>query len=176
MNKSTKGKQGTRGLKQVLIENKETIDFYFKVLSGSNSIYLIARYLLFWESFTSLYIVLFSLTTALSWFSWYFMKNMATPELDEMGVTIGAGSDLNMQGHISEYFKDIILFTVIVHALSLITDYFWLLLIVAPIYLFVLLWKNFLGPWFFAPAPEEDDTKQNDQKKVKEKKKIIRVR
>ena len=175
MNKSTKGKQATRGLKQVLAENQETIKFYLQALAASNCLYLIIQYLFFWTEFTSLYVFLFASTSLLSWAAWYFMKSMAIPEQDEIGVIIGAGSDLNMQGHISEYFKDIILFSIIIHASSLLSNYFWFLLVAAPIYLFVLLWKNFLGPWFFAPAPEEEE-KQQDQKKIKEKKKIVRVR
>jgi len=101
---------------------------------------------------------------------------MARPDLDESGTIIGPGSDLNMQGHISEYFKDMILFTVIVHWLSLISVYLWLTLLVLPVYVFVLLWKNFLGPWFFAPAPEQDQDTATGQKKVKEKRKVIHVR
>ena len=170
-----KGKQGTRGLKQILEENKQTVSFYFNVLAGSNSVYLALMYFLFWETFTVRYIIFFLLTTLLSWTAFYFMKNMAIPELDSNGAIIGAGSDLNMQGHISEYLKDVILFTTIVHGLSLISLYFWLLLIVAPVYVFYLLWKNFLGPWFFAPAPAVDPN-ENDQKKVREKRKVVRVR
>ncbi len=203
MNKSqqTKGKQATRGTKQILAENQETVTFYFrvaktspttpspqvnlishsktnKVLSVSNVAYLALQYLFFWPSFTSLYIGLFAVTSLASWLSFYFMKNMARPDLDESGTVLGPGSDLNMQGHISEYFKDMILFTVIVHCLSLASAYLWLTLLVLPLYVFVLAWKNFLGPWFFAPAPEQDPSGDGmaAQKKVKEKRKVVHVR
>lgn len=175
MNKNQKGKQATRGLKQILIENQETIKFYFQVLAVSNVIYVGITFLLFWESFTAKYMFLFISTSLIAWVAWYFMKNMANPELDYDGNVVGPGSDLNMQGHVSEYFKDAILFSVIVHGLSLISNYFWLLLIIVPVYLFVLLWKNFLGPWFFAPAPEEPE-EQDNKKGKREKKKIVRVR
>ena len=174
MNKP-KGKQATRGLKQILEENTETIKFYFNLLAISNGVFLAIRYLLFWESFTTKYIVLFGFTSILSWLAFYFMKSMTTPEFNENGTIIGPGSDLNMQGHISEYLKDVIIFSAIVQSLSLISDYFWLLLIVAPCYVFYLLWKNFLGPWFFAPAPEENN-EQQQEKKVKEKRKFIRAK
>lgn len=100
---------------------------------------------------------------------------MARPEIDESGLIVGPGSDLNMQGHVSEYFKDMILFTVIVHVLSLFSNYLWFSLLVAPIYVFILLWKNFIGPWFFAEAPEPEQQDAN-QKKVKEKRKFVRAR
>ena len=172
MNKASKGKQGTRGEKQILEENEQTIKFYFNVFAGTNLIYLAIRYLFFWESFSTKFMILYGLTSALSGAAYYFINRMGKPLVDESGKIIGAGSDLNMQGHISEYAKDVILFASIVFVFTLISDYFWLLLLVAPCYAFFLIWKNFLGPWFFAPAPEPDE--QQDQKKVKEKRRIIR--
>jgi hypothetical protein len=116
--------------------------------------------------------VLYGFTASISNVAYYFIGYMGRPMKDENGTIIGAGSDLNMQGHISEYAKDAILFSCIVYLLTLVSDYFWLTLLVAPIYVFYLLWVNFLGPWFFAPAPEADG--EQDQKKPKEKRKIIR--
>jgi hypothetical protein len=172
MNKTPKGKQATRGEKLILEENEQTIKFYFNVYAGSSIVYFVIRYFLFWESFTTKFMILFALTSTLSGAAYYFINRMGKPLVDENGKVIGAGSDLNMQGHISEYAKDIILFAAIVFFSTLISDYFWLLLLVAPCYAFYLIWKNFLGPWFFAPAPEPDE--QQDQKKVKEKRRIIR--
>lgn len=172
MNKANKGKQATRGEKQIIEENKSTINFYFRILLISNLAYLAIRYFIFWESFTLKYMVLYGFTASISNVAYYFIGYMGRPMKDENGTIIGAGSDLNMQGHISEYAKDAILFSCIVYLLTLVSDYFWLTLLVAPIYVFYLLWVNFLGPWFFAPAPETDD--EQDQKKPKEKRKIIR--
>jgi hypothetical protein len=172
MLKSNKGKKATRGEKQILEENVQTINFYFYMYAGSNIAYLALTYLLFWENFTTKFVVLYALTASLSSVAYYFITYMGKPIKDETGAIIGAGSDLNMEGHISEYAKDAIIFSSIVYALTLISSYFWLSLIVAPVYVFYLIWKNFLGPWFFAPAPEEDNAQ--DQKKVKEKRKIIR--
>jgi hypothetical protein len=171
----TKGKQATRGDKQILVENEQTINFYFRVFSISNGAYLLLRFLLFWQSFTSKFIILYLLTLTVSGLGYYFINYMGKPIRDFDGSIIGAGSDLNMPGHISEYAKDVILFAAIVHLLTLVSDYFWLLLIVVPVYVFYILWKNFLGPWFFAPAPEHDlSLQQQDQKKQREKRRIIR--
>jgi hypothetical protein len=170
-----KGKQGTRGLKQILEENGQTIKFYFYAFSGSNTIYLLLRFLFFWESFTTKFIILYSITLIIQFFSYYYMKLMGTPIYDDDNKTItDSGSDLNMEGHISEYLKDAILFPIIIYAISLYTNFSWLLLLVVPLYAFIKLWKSVIGPWIFAPAPEENT--EQDQKKVKEKKKIIRVR
>lgn len=172
MLKSNKGKKATRGEKQILEENVQTINFYFYMYAGSNVVFLTLTYLLFWESFTTKFVLLYALTALVSSIAYYFITYMGKPIRDETGAIIGAGSDLNMEGHISEYAKDAIIFSSIVLALTLISSYFWIALVIVPIYVFYLIWKNFLGPWFFAPAPEEDNTQ--DQKKVKEKRKIIR--
>jgi hypothetical protein len=175
MNKQTKGKQATRGAKQVLEENAETIKFYFYVIVISNLAYLSFRYFLFWQTFTTKFIILYSLTLIISSVAYYFIKYMGQPVRDETGSIISPGSDLNMQGHISEYFKDAILFSAIVNILSLLSDYFLLLLFIAPIYLFYKLWVNFLGPWFFSGANEQEQS-GDEKTKPKEKKKFIRVR
>jgi hypothetical protein len=172
MNKGTKGKQATRGEKQILLENESTIKFYLYVYGISNGAYLLLRFLFFWSSFTAKFMVLYGLTLAMSSGAFYFISYVGRPLRDETGAVTGAGSDLNMPGHISEYAKDVILFSAIVYILAIVTDYGWLALLVVPAYVFYILWKNVLGPWFFAPAPEEDP--QQDQKKPKEKRKIIR--
>lgn len=125
MNKSNKGKQGTRGEKQIIDENKQTISNYFKIFSISNGAYLGLQYLFFWESFTTLYISLYALSFLVSFLGYYFINYMGKPILDERGVVIGAGSDLNMQGHISEYAKDAVLFIALIYIVTLFHRYCW---------------------------------------------------
>lgn len=98
MNKATKGKQGTRGEKQILEENNSTISYYYYVFVISNFGYLALRYLLFWESFTGKFIVLYALTALVASVAYYFISYMGRPIKDESGAVVGAGSDLNMQG------------------------------------------------------------------------------
>lgn len=100
MNKSgtTKGKQATRGEKQILEENKATVNYYFYVFAISNGGYLALRYLLFWESFAAKFLVFYLLTAFVSSLAYYFISYVGRPMRDETGAIIGAGSDLNMQG------------------------------------------------------------------------------
>jgi hypothetical protein len=58
--------------------------------------------------------------------------------------------------------------------MSLISTYFYLLPIVIPIFAFYKLWVNVLGPWFFAPAPEEGDEKNLNTQKKREK--FVKIR
>lgn len=143
-----KGKQGTKGLKQIEEENKGTLNFYFYIILGVNVIYYIVQFLLFWDSYTAGIIFLSLLTAAVYFGSYQFMSHMA-----------GSKIDLNMSDGMSEHAKDILLFTSIVQGLTIISNYFWLLWLVIPGRGFYLLWVNILGPWFFAPAPEQDEKK-----------------
>lgn len=170
-----KGKQGTRGAQQILTENQETIKFYNIVVFGSNSVYLLLRYLFFWDTFTTKFVTFYSIAAILQFISFYYLKSMATPIYDDEKKTlIDPGSDLNMKGHISEHLKDIILLPAIIYLVSLVTNYAWLGMLVIPAVAFYKLWVNILGPWFFAPAPEGDNVNEQNQKKVKQKTRIIR--
>ena len=161
------GKQATRGQKQILEENKQTVAFYFNVVLLSNVTFLAANSIFFWSAFTAKFIILYVLTAAVSFGAFYFMKGMATPTLSSTGEVIDSGSDLNMEGHFSEYLKDIILFIAGVQILSLITSYAWILLVVIPIFAFYKLWVLVLAPWFFAPAPEDQGDAGKEDKKPK---------
>ncbi|XP_052061696.1 transmembrane protein 208-like [Mytilus californianus] len=144
-----KGKQGTKGLKQIEEENASTLKFYLYIILGVNVTYFILQCFLFWDSFTGGIITLSVFAVALNFGCYQFMSHMA-----------GSKIDLNMSEGMSEHAKDILLYTCIVQSLSIISNYFWLIWLVIPGRAFYLLWVNILGPWFFAPAPEQDEKKQ----------------
>lgn len=73
---------------------------------------------------------------------------------------------------ISRHVKDIVILTSLTHVLTILSNYFWFLLLLVPLRAFWLLWKNVLGPWFFQEAPE--DTEQDEKKKKKMERKMKR--
>ncbi|ESO85990.1 hypothetical protein LOTGIDRAFT_195390 [Lottia gigantea] len=164
--KSTKEK--TKGQKQIVQENKETLNFYSYIIAGVSVVYFLVQVLIFWSSFTALPIVL-SCGASLTYFAAYrFMSSMATATYSAEGSLIDGGTDLNMVSGMGEHAKDLILLTAVVQSLSLISNYFWLLWLLVPIRAFYMLWVNFLGPWFFAPG-EEDNISDKKQKKMDRK-------
>lgn len=167
MKNSKGGKQAAKGIKQILEDNKSTIDFYYKLILSLNSAWILIRLFIFWDSFTLKYMILHLVATSFAFISYYYMKSMATPILNEQNAIIDPGCDLNMEGHISEYFKDIMIFTSGVQLLALITNYAWLLMLVIPGYAFYKLWVLVIGPWIFAPAPEEPLEEDGKGKKGK---------
>lgn len=155
-----KGKQGTKGQKQILEENASTLKFYVYIISAVNAVYLILTYFVFWESFTTFYIALFLIVNAVYFGSYQFLSNMARPTYsEENGALLDGGIDLNMYEGMAEHMKDLILLTAATQALALLSNYFWLLLLLAPGRALYMLWVTVLGPWFFASPPEEDEKK-----------------
>ncbi|KAL8616402.1 hypothetical protein ACOMHN_032256 [Nucella lapillus] len=155
-----KGKQGTRGQKQIVEENKSTLVFYRNILLAVNAIYFTVFFVFFWDYFTTLPITMTLTTLAMSWGSFQFMNSMSRPTYNQ-ATLLDSGVDLNMEAGMAEHLKDIIILTSIVQTLSLISNYFWLFLLLAPARALYMLWVNVLGPWFFAEAPEQpvDDKK-----------------
>ncbi|KAL1117146.1 hypothetical protein AAG570_004474 [Ranatra chinensis] len=156
-----KGKQGTKGQKQIRDENLETLNFYRNMVFGANAVYLIVM-CVFFEMFSAMNIVLFMITSASYIGSYQFMAYMSRSKMSESGQILDSGVDLNMAGGIAEHVKDMIILTAGSQLLSLLSNYFWLLMLLAPARGFYLLWVNLLSPYFFQEAPpqEVDEKKQ----------------
>lgn len=154
-----KGKQGTKGQKQIMEENASTLKFYLYIILAVDAVYVMLTCFLFWDSFTKFYMVLLLVVNAAYLGSYKFLSNMARPTFAENGALVDGGIDLNMFEGMAEHMKDLILVSAATQALALISNYFWLFLLVVPGRAFYLLWVNILGPWFFAPPPEEDEKK-----------------
>lgn len=90
---------------------------------------------------------------------------MARPTYSETGSLLDGGIDLNMKEGFAEHLKDLVILTTLVQILSLTTSYFWLLELLAPIRGMYLFWVNVLGPWFFAPAPEADEEREEKKQR-----------
>lgn len=159
-------KEKTRGQKQILEENKSTINFYTTMSIASFSIYLIFMIFVFPDSFTlwpNKIMAVFAGVTFTSCIA--VMKYMARPTYSETGSLIDGGIDLNMKEGFAEHLKDLVILTTLVQTLSLTTSYFWLLELLAPIRGMYLFWVNVLGPWFFTPAPEADQEREEKKQR-----------
>ncbi len=153
-------KQATKGQKQIYDENCSTLKFYKIVIAAVVTIYFALQGTLFWETFTWLPILMSISSIAIFAGGYQFMSSMARAKYDGNGILFDAGIDLNMEKGMAEYAKDAIILTALVQLLSLLSVYFWLAILVAPAYAGYVLWVNFLGPWFFSPAPEVNEKKQ----------------
>jgi len=160
-----KGKIGTKGQKQIAEENTATLAFYTYVIGGVNVVYFVITFLMFWEEFTLWSQVQIAGVLLVYCMSYKFMSSMAVAKYTDAGVVVDGGIDLNMESGMAENSKDLILLTSITQIMSLFSNYFWLLWLLAPGRAFWMLWVNILAPWFFAEAPGNTEADEKKQKK-----------
>ncbi|KAK1121567.1 hypothetical protein K0M31_010362 [Melipona bicolor] len=162
-----KTKAATKGAKQIVEENKTTLNFYQNMIIGAIGIYFIVTMLFFNFSTLSTTLTVFSAIVYIG--SYQFMKYIAHATYSESGQLLDSGIDLNMEGGIAEHVKDLIILTSGVQVLSLISNYFWLLWFLVPLRGGWMLWKQILAPWFFAPTPEQPEISEKKQRKLEKK-------
>ncbi|XP_032830736.1 transmembrane protein 208 isoform X2 [Petromyzon marinus] len=165
-----KGKQGTKGQKQIVEENKETLTFYTRVIIGAIAIYVLVHLVLFYSSSTFWSWAMLLLALLAQGGCRHVMVHMAVASYSGDGVLLDGGIDLNMEQGLAEHLKDVILLTAIVQVLSCISNYFWLLWLLAPARAAQLLWVNILGPWFTAqPEQQQQEVSEKKQRKMERK-------
>ncbi|XP_059609261.1 transmembrane protein 208 [Phlebotomus argentipes] len=161
-----KGKQATKGAKQIVEENAATLKFYRNMALIAQTAFL-GVMLLLTDAFTGLTITMTIIAGALHFGSYQFMSFMARTQYSESGSLIDSGTDLNMEGGLSEHVKDLIILTSGTQLLALISNYFWLLLLLVPVRAFWLLWGSVIKPWMEQKnqEPEMDEKKQKKMEK-----------
>nr|CAG4635185.1 EOG090X0IGL [Alona affinis] len=167
-------KQATKGRKQIVEENAATLTFYRNMSMGAVAAYAVSCAVL-WSTTSTSDLVLISLSAFAQFCCYRFMAYMARAKYSpENGQLIDCGIDLNMESGISEHVKDAIILTSVTEVLAVLSRYFWLILLVVPIRLGHMAWKNFIGPWFFQPAPTEQQEAENDKKQRKLERRLKR--
>ena len=105
-----KGKEGTRGAKQIASENQETIQFYRNMILGSNGIYFTVMTLLR-APYTATEVVMFFVAAVIYIASYQFFARTATPKFGPKKEVLDPGLDLNMAEGMAEHVKDLVILT-----------------------------------------------------------------
>lgn len=163
---ASKGKQGTKGQKQILQENTDTLNFYRNMILGTAGIYFGVGMICFTE-YPTFDVVMLVLAGLVFTACYKFMASMAKPKVAADGAILDEGCDLNIEGGLAEHVKDLIILTSGVVVISTISSYFWLFWLLAPFRGFQMAWTNFIGPWIFQEAPEESKEEVIDKKQRK---------
>ncbi|KAG4076706.1 hypothetical protein HA402_001993 [Bradysia odoriphaga] len=169
-----KGKQGTKGAKQIVEENAATLKFYRNMAAGGSVIYLLVTFLLF--EFTGLTITMTIISIAALLAAYQFMAFMAKTTLSDTGSILDSGNDLNIEGGIAENVKDLIILTTGTQLLSLTSNWFWLLFTLAPARAVWMLWRSVIQPWLSQKSDEQPDVDDKKQKKLERKMKQRQMR
>ena len=163
-------------------ENAATLVFYRNMIMGVNALYFATNTMMGHAYFT-FDIVMFVLSAVLYIASFQMMRSMGQPSDDTT-----PGLDLNMsgrldfeyldfliiliiliQGGLAEHLKDLIILTAGSQAFSILSTWFWLLLLLAPLRAFLMLWTSVIAPWIFQPGEEEDDISDKKRQKMDRK-------
>ncbi|OXA63874.1 transmembrane protein 208 [Folsomia candida] len=157
-----KGKEGTKGAKQIVEENKSTLSFYRNMFLGGLFAQLFGTFAFFggasgWDYFFVVFGII--INTA----CYQFMVFMSKPTLSESGAVVDSGVDLNMPAGVAEHVKDVLILTCGCQVLSLLSRYCWFLWLLVPLRGFYYVWSKLIAPWIFAPAPETNTA--GDEKK-----------
>ena len=157
-----KGKQATKGAKQIKEENKQTFDFYSKLVVAANTVFFLFQ-VIYYHYGSFRYLNLLFCTFSILIYAGCMMS---------MSYMSKGGLDLNMEAGIGEHLKDILILTGACQVLGCISLYFWLLWLLIPGVGMYKFWVNILGPWFFSSPPEVE---MSDKKRKKMERKQQRV-
>ncbi|KAL0279714.1 UNVERIFIED_CONTAM: hypothetical protein PYX00_001211 [Menopon gallinae] len=159
-----KVKEGTKGQKQIVTENRETLAFYRNMAVITTVSYIIG--MLIFSSFrtTDILLTIFAVIQYVGCYQ--FMVHMSKPKYSESGNLIDSGIDLNMVGGVAEHVKDVIILTSGCQVLSLYSNYFWLLWLSVPARAGWILWKDVLAPYFFQKPTSNPEMDEKKQKKL----------
>ena len=171
-----KGKEGTRGARQIAKENLETISFYRNMILGANGI-CFAGMTLLRAHYQMTEICCFLVCAVISIGGCQFLSRLGQPtysstEANTSSTLIDPGLDLNMENGMAEHIKDAIILTSGVQLLAIFSNYCWLLLLLGPFRAFTLLWTNLISPWIFA-EPENENVDEKKQKKLERRMKRV---
>ena len=160
----TKGKQGTKGAKQIKEENKQTYEFYIKMVCAANIAFIILHMILYYFYGSFRYMQILMLLFSIMIYAGCMMS---------MSYMSNGGLDLNMEAGIGEHLKDILILTAICQTLGSITLYFWLLWLLIPSVAFYKFWVNILGPWFFSSPPEVEISDKKRKKMERKQQRVV---
>ncbi|XP_001987683.2 transmembrane protein 208 isoform X2 [Drosophila grimshawi] len=168
-----KGKQATKGAKQIVEGNKSTLAFYRNMAIGCAAPAVLLSFLVF--EFTKLTVFMVTLALLILGAAYQFMVFMSRAKYSESGALLDSGNDLDMEGGIAEHVKDLIILTSGTLLLSLISNYFWMVLLLAPIRAAWMLWGAVIQPWLSSRnAAEEPEVDEKKQRKLDRKMRRMR--
>lgn len=105
---------------------------------------------------------------------YWWIASLATPTYDATGDLIDGGADLNTHGNLSEYAFDVVYIVVFVQLTTIISEYFWFILLVIPAFAGYKLLGLVLGGLSGSGGPAAEETKEEKRKREKMERKMNR--
>eukprot|EP00250_Pteridium_aquilinum_P029110 c3852_g1_i1 orf=176-700(+) len=154
-------------------ENVRHIRFLQRLILASNAIFVVVRLLILHSSFTWKHWIGLLVTSGAYKLIYDQLAGMAKATFDENGELVDGGFDMT-QGGLCSYLHDVLYITVFVQLTSIVSDKFWFVYLVIPIFALYKLWKLVLHPYIFQSSSEEAEDEKAKRKREKMERKAAR--
>lgn len=158
-----------KGAKKRKEENEKHMAFLRNLILISNGLYVFLRVGARYRSLSWLHGLGFVATSAIYKVLYGQLAGMAKADVDEAtGEILDGGFDMSTGG-LCSYMHDVLYITCFVQVASILSDKFWYLFLVIPIFAAYKLWGSILQPYFFPPKGAEEGPLSDKEKKKLEK-------
>lgn len=189
-----KGKTGTKGAKQIMEENEDTLLFYRNMAIGTSLFHGVLISFVFkfsWFNVVSTPNVFRSrlrtsscnsalpaihttqimslVCLSMMMGAYQFMVYITKVKHDAQGAVIDCGFDLNMEGGTAEHAKDMVILISITFLLTSLTNWFYVLLLLIPARIFVGSWGTIIKPLLLGTSDEAVAAEQTAEQEKEEK-------
>ncbi|XP_020595077.1 transmembrane protein 208 homolog [Phalaenopsis equestris] len=168
-----------QGAKKRKEENRQHMANLQRLIIACNVLYILIRLIIFHSSFSWKHWVGLVVTSLAYWISYQQLANMAKPTYSDDGELLDGGFDMSTGG-ICSYLHDVIYITSFVQSTSIISDKFWLVYLVIPIFAAYKSFGIIKGFLSFGSKGGAEDEKARKKREKMEKKaargKIIKTR
>ncbi|KAJ7529234.1 hypothetical protein O6H91_15G040600 [Diphasiastrum complanatum] len=155
-----------KGAKKRKEENLQHIRMLRYIILITNVFYVLVRLVIFRSSVSWTHYFGLLLTSGAYKLSYDQLAGMAKASYDDNGELIDGGFDMSTGG-LCEYLHDILYITSFVQASSVISDKFWYIYLVIPLFAFYKLWQLVLYPFVFQQTKEEPEDEKSRRKREK---------
>lgn len=156
-------------------ENVRHIRFLQRLILASNAIYVLVRLLILHSSFSWKHWIGLFFTSGAYKLTYDQLAGMAKPTFDDNGELIDGGFDMS-GGGLCSYLHDVLYITVFVQLASILSDKFWFVYLVIPIFALYKLWQLVLYPFIFQSSSEDAEDEKTKRKKEKMERKAGRAK
>ena len=140
-------KQRTKGKHEIYKDNQSALEFYWRISCVATAVHLVSLL----AFFSWLRILATAFMLGMHYLAHRMMRSIARPTFAG-GQLMDGGIDLSLPNGLGELMKDLVIFAGIIQIGSVLSDYAWYLLILAPFRAAYLVWP-LLSPLLSSLAP-----------------------
>mmetsp|Transcript_35604 Transcript_35604/g.42880 ORF Transcript_35604/g.42880 Transcript_35604/m.42880 type:complete len:189 (+) Transcript_35604:202-768(+) len=146
-----------QGAKKLIESNKKHLQKLQIAIAVSLGLYAVIRLHLFKASTSWWHYFGFFCSSGTALFFYWLLSLMAKATYGSQGEVLDGGLDLTVSTGFATYYHDLIYITIFVQVMSsLVSDWFWLVYSVVPMFCIFRLWTDVISPYIFTPQPGED--------------------